>query len=246
MTDLPFIPLYVPDFDSATSFLTLEEEGLYFRLLRLMWQTPGCSVPDDNAWLSRRLRTDDTDLIRRVTEDFCQIGKGRIFQKRLQEEFSNAKTLRTARKKAGKAGAVAKYAKTKEKDPSKSKVLPLANGQQPHSKAIASTTTVTTTVKEEKNIQKRASVISRDWTPDEKLIQSIADKHSCSTKAVKNEVYNFVNYWAGEGKAKKDWSATFRNWCAKDWCPVHKDKGGKRLSETPEDFTGQKGISYDW
>ena len=57
MTDrLPTLPLFVDDYEAATAHLTLEEDGAYMRLLRLCWRTPGCSIPDDHAWIRRRMR----------------------------------------------------------------------------------------------------------------------------------------------------------------------------------------------
>jgi uncharacterized protein YdaU (DUF1376 family) len=244
MAELPFIPLYVPDFDSATSFLTLEEEGLYFRLLRLMWQTPGCSVPDDDRWLTRRLRTADRELIRSVVDDFCEVSDGRIYQKRLQEEFSKAKKVHRARKKAGSKGGKTNALKINDLKGSKASNLLLAKDKQSSSSAVASTTTTTTTTTTAKAV-KRASQISSDWMPDDELVSSIAGKHSCSAKLVKDEAYTFRNYWLGEGKAKKDWQATFRNWCAKDYCAIH-EKNKSTLSENKSDFDGQGGIQHGW
>ncbi|MCP5097247.1 MAG: YdaU family protein, partial [Chloroflexi bacterium] len=34
---LPYFPMYPTDFEADTSHLTLEEDGAYNRLLRLMW-----------------------------------------------------------------------------------------------------------------------------------------------------------------------------------------------------------------
>lgn len=48
---LPYFPMFPTDFEAKTSHLTLAEDGAYNRLLRLMWMTPGCSLPDDDAWI---------------------------------------------------------------------------------------------------------------------------------------------------------------------------------------------------
>lgn len=55
---LPYFPMFPSDFEAKTSHLTLEEDGAYNRLLRLSWMTPGCSLPDDPAWIARRMRVD--------------------------------------------------------------------------------------------------------------------------------------------------------------------------------------------
>ena len=71
---LPYFPMYPTDFEAKTSHLTLEEDGAYNRLLRLMWMTPGCSLPDSDAWIMRRMRC-DADTFERVVlvviDEFC-------------------------------------------------------------------------------------------------------------------------------------------------------------------------------
>lgn len=128
MTDLPYMPLYIADFEGSTAFLSLEEEGLYFRLLRLMWQTPGGTVPNNKEWLSRRLRIspEHSVILDTIIEDFCQIKSKRLAQKRLLEEYIKTYNKILARKKAGKLGGVSKSMKSKEKTPSKR----LANSKQ--------------------------------------------------------------------------------------------------------------------
>lgn len=56
MSTHPFIPLYVDDYDAATAHLTEAQDGIYGRLLRLCWRTPGCSLPNDEAWIAREVR----------------------------------------------------------------------------------------------------------------------------------------------------------------------------------------------
>ena len=59
MPELQYMPFYVGDYDKKTAHLTIEEDGVYNRLLRLCWQSPGCTVPDNKAWLIRHLRVDE-------------------------------------------------------------------------------------------------------------------------------------------------------------------------------------------
>ena len=72
---LPYFPLYPTDFEADTSHLTLAEDGAYNRLLRLMWMTPGCSLPDDDAWILRRMRCtsgEDSAVVLRIIAEFFQ------------------------------------------------------------------------------------------------------------------------------------------------------------------------------
>lgn len=127
MTTHPYIPLYVDDFEAATTHLTPAEDGIYNRLLRLCWRTPGCSIPDDAAWIARKIRISAEEFDRiaaPVIEEFFTRSRGRVFQKRLKVEYEDITRKKIARKKAGKAGGAAKALKAKEKEPSNATVLP--------------------------------------------------------------------------------------------------------------------------
>lgn len=79
---LPYFNLYPRDFEADTSHLSLEEDGAYNRLLRLCWMTPGCSLPDDDAWIMRRMRVDAATMARVVLPiiaEFLERKGGRIF-----------------------------------------------------------------------------------------------------------------------------------------------------------------------
>ena len=145
MSKLPFMPLYVADYESATSFLTIEEDGLYSRTLRLMWASPNCSIPNDEKWIIKRLRISETqynDVFLFIKEEYFKVRKGRIYQKRLQEEYGKANGIVKARSEAGKRGGVVKPLKNNKKDASKASNLINQNA----SKTEASTVTVTSTV----------------------------------------------------------------------------------------------------
>jgi uncharacterized protein YdaU (DUF1376 family) len=126
MSTHPYVPLYVDDYEAATAHLTAEEDGVYNRLLRLCWRTPGCSLPNDPAWLARKIRlsAEDFDRVARpVIDEFFRVQRGRLIQKRLKAEYDDISRKKMKRVKAGKAGGEAKARKTKENDPSNASVL---------------------------------------------------------------------------------------------------------------------------
>ena len=47
-----------------------------------------------------------------------------------------------------------------------------------------------------------------------------------------------------KGKAKKDWSATYRTWCAKPYCPIHEKSNG--LAEKSEDWPDGPTTGKGW
>lgn len=135
MSTHPYLPLYVDDYEAATAHLTPEEDGIYNRLLRLCWRTPGCSLPNDAAWIARKVRLSTADyerVAKPVVEEFFKVSRGRLIQKRLKAEYDDISRKKSARAKAGKKGGDAKALKTNETDPSNATVLPAHAGAFPN------------------------------------------------------------------------------------------------------------------
>lgn len=115
---VPYFRFYPTDYDADTSHLTLLEDGAYSRLLRVCWMTPGCSIPDDEVWIFRRLRVrsdDEKQAVRSVLNEFFQKAEGRIFNDRLTREFEQAVERQESASENGKKSA-AKKATLKTKD----------------------------------------------------------------------------------------------------------------------------------
>jgi uncharacterized protein YdaU (DUF1376 family) len=122
---LPYFPLYAVDHEAETAHLSLEEVGAHDRLWRLCWMTPGCSIPDDPAWIARRLRVDAETydrVVAVVIAEFFKRRRRRLYSPRLLEEFQKAAAARNGRSKAGKEGVLArKRLKDKQKSLSNAK-----------------------------------------------------------------------------------------------------------------------------
>lgn len=86
MAKFPALPLWIDALTADTHHLTHCEFGLYMRLLILMWQTPGCRLPNDVAWIAKRLHS-KTDEFKSLLEEFCQTDGNWITQKRLNAEY---------------------------------------------------------------------------------------------------------------------------------------------------------------
>jgi uncharacterized protein YdaU (DUF1376 family) len=111
--------MYPTDFEADTSHLTLEEDGAYNRLLRLMWITPGCSLPDDNAWIMRRMRCDLETFNRAVLpviNEFMKRQAGRVFSPRLVLEWKKVDITSRLRSEAGKKGGRPKVVENIDND----------------------------------------------------------------------------------------------------------------------------------
>ena len=131
---LPYFPMYPTDFEADTSHLTLEEDGAYNRLLRLMWMTSGCSLPDDDAWVMRRMRVDSDTferVVRVVIDEFFTRKAGRISNPRLAKEHQKTSLAHRKRVEAGSRGGKAKALKAKQKTPSNAVAKPYQPEPEP-------------------------------------------------------------------------------------------------------------------
>lgn len=146
MTKLPSLPLFIDDYEAATAHLSLEEDGAYSRLLRLCWRTPGCSIPDDDTWITRHMRCDTATLervVKPILREFFTRSRSRWFQKRLRQEHAYVSALSSARRAAGRKGGNAKAQKTKATGSGKATDLL----EQTGGSALAPTPTLTPTPK---------------------------------------------------------------------------------------------------
>lgn len=92
MAELPFLSLETSAWLADTGHLDRVERGLYMDLLILMWRTPGCRVPNDMAWICRKLRVQESEktALENIISEFCQTTGNWITQKRLTKTFENA------------------------------------------------------------------------------------------------------------------------------------------------------------
>ena len=124
---LPYFPMYPTDFEADTSHLTLAEDGAYNRLLRLMWMTPGCTLPADDKWLMRRLRVDAQtfdDVVRVVLDEFFTVKNNRLSNAKLSRIFAETSVAHQKRVLAGAKGGKAKSLKTINSGSSNAKAMP--------------------------------------------------------------------------------------------------------------------------
>ncbi|URC15551.1 hypothetical protein DB2_49 [Octadecabacter Antarctic DB virus 2] len=124
---LPYFPMFPTDFEAKTSHLTLAEDGAYNRLLRLMWMTPGCSLPDDDKWIMRRMRVDQStfdDVVLIVIDEFCTRENGRVSNAKLTRVFASSNDAHQKRVSAGSKGGKAKSLKTNNPTPSNATAKP--------------------------------------------------------------------------------------------------------------------------
>lgn len=209
---IPYIPLYVADYEADTAHLTLEEDGAYMRLLRLCWRTPGCAIPDDPAWIMRRMRCSADEfhrVVRPILDEFFSTEKARLFSPRLRAELERIEDTSRKRSAAGKMGGrPAKALKKRATDKSPAK----ANGKhlEPEPELDKKDTKVS---------QKNGTRLPPDWTlPDEWGQWAVNEGWPAASVRIEGE--QFRDYWiskTGRDATKRDWLATWRGWIRNDY-----------------------------
>lgn len=241
MSKLPSLPLFVDDYEAATAHLSMEEDGCYTRLLRLCWRTPSGTIPQDHAWIRRRMRVDQGDYDRVVMpllDEFFVSSKAtnlpdllpdelleqipadaRFLSPRLVKEYHRALKLSAARREAGSKGGTAKASKTGEKGSSKATNLP----KQTDSSALPPIPIPIPTleIKEEpkgssKKTGRRGTRLPDDWILPAEWLEWAASDRGWPLDVIRAEAEQFRDYWCakpGREGTKTDWLATWRNWC---------------------------------
>ena len=206
---LPYFPMYPTDFEADTSHLTLAEDGAYNRLLRLMWMTPGCSLPDDDAWILRRMRCADEaerQLVMDVIDEFFVRANGRVSNARLTREFCKSDEAHKKRVAAGSKGGKSKAQKTNDKVSSNAKAKP--KQPEPDPEPYKEKDTKVSLAK------KRGNRLPDDWfLPKEWGEWAVSEGYGF--EQIRVEADKFKDYWhsvAGAKGVKLDWQATWRNW----------------------------------
>jgi uncharacterized protein YdaU (DUF1376 family) len=119
---LPYFRLYPTDYEAKTAHLSLLEDGAYNRLLRLCWSMPNCELPDDDAWIMRRLRVrtdEERDAVLTVLSEYFTRANRAVSNKRLSEEFEHATSRHDAARINGmKGGRKPKSLETNETEES--------------------------------------------------------------------------------------------------------------------------------
>ncbi|AVX04212.1 hypothetical protein MXMO3_01686 [Maritalea myrionectae] len=208
---LPYFPMYPSDFEAKTSHLTLAEDGAYNRLLRICWMTPGCTIPDDEAWIMRRVRAltdEDKEAVRTILAEFFTVENGRYSNAKLMQIWRESNKAHEKRKNAGAKGGKAKS---------------LKNNNTAHSNAVAKPKQPEPEPNKEKELSKdspkkgsRGSCLPDDWQPSNEFIDWPVQNLNWTINRSQAEAAKFKDYWiakTGAGATKKDWLATWRNWC---------------------------------
>lgn len=181
-------------------------------LLILIWRSPECRVPNDLAWIARRLRVDEAEMptLQSVVSEFLISTGNWLTQKRLKREW--AYTFEKRKKNIESAKSRWSNRKdTSERNATNTGVgnanaMPPHPHPHPHKEREANASP-----------KKAGSRILADWQmPPDWLAWAVAE--GMAELAAHREAARFKDYWLGKpGKegVKLDWQATWRNWVRK-------------------------------
>ncbi len=106
MAELPFFPMAIDAYLADTRHLSDAEHGRYHLILYELWRAPKQRLPNEDAWLARRLCRSIERIIeeiRPLIKEFCDCDGNWITQKRLSKEFLRARKVTKQRSDAAKA-----------------------------------------------------------------------------------------------------------------------------------------------
>ena len=221
MSTHPYIPLYVDDYEAATAHLTPEEDGIYNRLLRLAWRTPGCALPTDPAWLARKIRLSAEDFVRvaqPVLDEFFMVQRGKFVQRRLKREYDDISRKKSARKQAGKKGGAAKAQKLLENSASNATLL-LSDTRafpypEPEPYRDANASPDANEAKASRKKPERPIPAGFPAEPEIETAEAMA-KQAAAALQVRTEAERFRNHAEQNDRRCRDWTAAWRNWVSK-------------------------------
>lgn len=113
MADFAALPLFTDALIADTQHLDDEEFGRYMRLLIVCWRSPQCRMPNDPAWICKRLRVETLrydSVVKPLIEEFFSHDADAdadaykwITQKRLKKEWKYTFEKREKNKAAAKS-----------------------------------------------------------------------------------------------------------------------------------------------
>lgn len=237
MSQPAFMQLYVADYLGDTQHLTTEQHGAYLLLLMTMWRQGGY-LPNDPVKLARIARVHPprwARVAKEVMPFFEAADDGQITHGRLLKELEKARHKSRSRATSGAAGGRAKALKSKQE------AVANASDLSQHSSDIRYQKEESSSLRSE---PKKASTIGTflpaEWSPDA-AGWALALRELGSEALTERELARFRDFWGGKSGAagrKRDWPATWRNWCRKTADDNRKPQHGQRSNPADTALAG--------
>jgi uncharacterized protein YdaU (DUF1376 family) len=207
-----WMPVYWADLWNKTRHLNAVEQCAYYNLLGSMW-VEGGSLPNDNDRLQRMSRVTEKEwraVKASVTAYFDRGEDGRLYQKRLSEEYAKSMKAYTARSEHMRTVNERRNENRKQSpsavtvdDASHTDSHVTHNSQSPNGELAA------------KPPKPRGQKIPGDWQPSAADIE-FATERGVSAARVPSIAQHFRDHHTAKGTVTKDVSASWRTWIAND------------------------------
>ena len=235
------MPLWVSDFLGDTLDLDANEIGAYMLLLMAQWNRDGGSLPDDAKKLQRVARCGrNWPKVWGNISRYFKTDENGIYSVRLRLEAQNVAAKREVNAHNGARGGAAKALKTHNVDLANATNSLQRNPSIPEPEPYKLDTNVSRHAKEKRGVR-----LSEDWQLDQDYITA-ALEIGLSEEGLKNEADKFRDYWiskTGQAAVKRDWLATWRNWCRNTKTrSATNNSGGKSRSHVIADAVHQAGL----
>ena len=199
-----WMPVYWGDLWNKTRDLTAVEQCAYYNLLGSMWMEGG-SLPNDNVRLQRMSRVTEKEwrtVSATVTAYFDRGEDGRLYQKRLTEEYAKAMKAYTARSQH-----MANVNSKRTQSPSTVTVTTTADTT--HNSHTPSGVKASNEALADK--PKRRSQIPADWKPNPKDIAHASSK-GLDPATITALGEQFLDHHTAKGTVLASVSAAWRTW----------------------------------
>lgn len=120
MSELPWMKFYTADHLRDTHHLSWEEQGVLLLLLITAWSEPNCRIPDDAAWIARRLRANEQDfarVVKPVLDEFFIADGGYLFHRTQWGQYIEALAEYEKKSERGRKAAQARWENVVAFDP---------------------------------------------------------------------------------------------------------------------------------
>ncbi len=211
MSKAPAMPMYWDAYIADTTHLTIDEHGAYMLLLGAMWRRDG-SIPNDDKDIARILGVTVAKWkkIKARLNGFLTIDDDKISQEKLQKVWKKTQEKIAKNSENGAKGGRPKSNKNND--------LGKANG----SNSLNPNESIPEPEpKKEKELskdssKKRGSRLPDDWLAPKEFIDWPIQNLNWNLNRTQGQLSQFKDYWIGLSGAravKRDWLATWRNWC---------------------------------
>lgn len=207
-----WMPLYIADYLTDTSRLTLEQHGAYLLLIMDYWRNG--PPPNDPAVLARIVGASPERwrAIASCLQTLFQVSRKEWRHKRIDQELSKAKKISDIRSEV----AANRHAKEHANEVQLHTPSPSPSHKNLPSHAPAPAPAPSLTPKSRSRALARATRLPKDWTLPTVCAEWTEETLGWPHKKIYEVAESFRDYWIavpGMKGTKLDWNATWRNWC---------------------------------